>query len=237
VEAPLHILFWDIDGTLIRTRRAGLLAFDEACRQAIGVEAIDWERIDTRGFTDQHIAGRVLEAYGHPVEPAAIVRLLALYEECLPSWLDRRGGHTLPGVVEILERLKPRKDVLPVLLTGNTRGGARAKLEHHGLLGYFHGPNGDSPPFGAFAEDGVQRDAIARAALALAERTVGAVAVERCTVIGDTPHDVSCGKAIGVRTVSVATGGYALEELRTCEPWKLWERLPAPAEFERELGL
>jgi phosphoglycolate phosphatase len=143
----------------------------------------------------------------------------------------------LPGVIEILEHLKQRSDVLPILLTGNTRGGARAKLAHYGLLDYFRGPNGGPPPFGAFAEDGVQRDEIARAALTLAEKTVSRVSVERCFVIGDTPHDVSCGKSIGARTVSVATGGYSLDELRACEPWKLWDRLPEPAEFERQLGL
>jgi phosphoglycolate phosphatase len=230
-------LFWDIDGTLIRTQRAGLYAFDEACRQSIGIEAVDWNLIDTRGFTDHHITLRVLETYGKPADEAAIERVLALYESLLPEWLGRRGGETLAGVVDILEHMKARTDVLSMLLTGNTRAGARAKLGHYGLLHHFHGPNGGGPPFGAFAGDGLLRDDIARAALALAQKTLGRVDPERCFVIGDTPHDVSCGKAIGARTVSVATGGYSMDELRACDPWKLWDRLPAPGDFERELGL
>jgi phosphoglycolate phosphatase-like HAD superfamily hydrolase len=128
--------------------------------------------------------------------------------------------------------------VLSLLLTGNTRGGARAKLAHYGLLQYFQGPDGGEAPFGAFAEHGEKREAIAAAALALAEKTVGErIPGERCFVIGDTPHDVSCGRAIGARTVAVATGGYGLAELQACAPWRLWERVPEPEEFERTLGL
>ena len=51
-------------------------------------------------------------------------------------------------------------------------------------------------------------------------------------VIGDTPHDVSCGKAIGARTLAVATGpGYSLDDLRECEPWMAVAELPPPDVF------
>ena len=57
-------------------------------------------------------------------------------------------------------------------------------------------------------------------------------------VIGDTPHDVSCGKAIGARTLAVATGpSYSLADLEACEPWKAVEELPPPGAFERLLGI
>jgi phosphoglycolate phosphatase len=233
----MHALFWDIDGTLLTTLRAGTAAFDEACRESLGVDSIDWSRIDIRGYSDFSIARRVLEAHGKPADDAAIRRLLECYESHLPSRLALRKGSALPGVVAVLERLRARKDVLLLLLTGNTRAGARAKLQHYGLLDYFGGPTGDAP-FGAFAEAGSLREAIARAAHALAEKTAGApLPPERSFVIGDTPHDVSCGKAIGARTIAVASGGYSLEELRACDPWLLWDRVPEPDEFERALGL
>ena len=236
--ASPHIFFWDIDGTLLSTQRAGAAAFDEACRQVMELDTIDWTGVDFRGHTDRGIARRTLEAHGKPADEATIDRLLACYESHLPLRLAQRDGGALPGVIEILERLQSRSDVLLMLLTGNTRNGARAKLERCGLAHYFTAPDGGPSPFGAFADAGALRDSIAAAARALAERTVGTpVAGERCFVIGDTPHDVSCGKSIGARTVAVASGGYTEEELRACEPWRLWPRLPAPAEFERELGL
>ena len=56
-------------------------------------------------------------------------------------------------------------------------------------------------------------------------------------VIGDTPHDVSCGKAIGARTVAVATGpGYDLDELRACDPWLALAELPPPDELLATAG-
>ncbi len=234
----MHVLFWDIDGTLLTSMRAGTSAFDAACRERLGIPAVDWSAIDIRGFSDYSITRRVFDAYGHAPETAAMRALLDCYESHLPAHLAARQGSTLPGVMAILERLRSRGDVLSLLLTGNTRGGARLKLAHYGLLEYFRGPNGSGAPFGAFAEDGFLREDIARAAYALAERTAGtALAPERCTVIGDTPHDVSCGKAIGVRTIAVATGGHGAAELAACEPWLLWERLPDPDAFERALGL
>jgi phosphoglycolate phosphatase-like HAD superfamily hydrolase len=50
-------------------------------------------------------------------------------------------------------------------------------------------------------------------------------------VIGDTPHDIECANAIGVRTIAVATGGYAAEELRAPPAVALFEELPAPDAF------
>jgi phosphoglycolate phosphatase len=234
----VRIVFWDIDGTLLVTQRAGLVALDDACRDLMGLESIDWSRVDTRGFTDYNIVRRLLQAYDQPCDDGTVARILAAYEARLPERLAQRARDPLPGVVAILERLKSRPDVVSILLTGNTRGGARAKLSHYGLLEYFRGPNRGEPPFGAFAEHGEKREAIAQAALALAERAVGqAIPGERCFVIGDTPHDVSCGKAIGAQTVAVATGGYSLDDLRACKPWCLWAAVPGPDEFERTLGL
>jgi phosphoglycolate phosphatase len=234
----VRIVFWDIDGTLLVTQRAGLVALDDACREVMALDAIDWSRVDTRGFTDYNIVRRLLQAYDKPCDADALARVLAAYEARLPGHLAQRARDPLPGVVAILERLQSRSDVLSVLLTGNTRGGARAKLAHYGLLEYFGAPNGGETPFGGFAEHGEKREAIAQAALALAEHALGVtVPGERCFVIGDTPHDISCGKAIGARTVAVATGGYGLEELRACEPWRLWASVPSSDEFERTLGL
>jgi phosphoglycolate phosphatase-like HAD superfamily hydrolase len=56
-------------------------------------------------------------------------------------------------------------------------------------------------------------------------------------VIGDTPHDVTCGKAIGARTLAVASGpAYGIEELRACEPWLALEQLPEPDELQQLLS-
>jgi phosphoglycolate phosphatase len=222
-----HYLFWDIDGTLLTTARAGIFAFEEACEEVLG-ERIDMSTLRTAGLTDAEIA-RDLVAETGVTDNGAVGALLAAYERLLPERLGWREGRVLPHVRENLEALSDRDDVVNMLLTGNVAGGAEAKLRHYGLWKYF------SETGGAFSVEGCDRPAIARRARELAAEHGGEVPPgERMVVIGDTPHDVVCGKAIGARTVAVASGpGYGLEELRACEPDVALRELPAPSEFVR----
>lgn len=225
-----RFLFWDIDGTLLWTARAGIFALQDAARETIGRE-LELGDMPTAGLTDAQIAQTVLEANGAPAGDDDVQRFLRVYERNLPDRLPLRQGHVKPNVREILERLAGRDDVVSLLLTGNTAAGARAKLTHYGLIDFFPGD-------GAFCVDGSERAAIARRALELAGARKGdPVPAEHAVVIGDTPHDIECGKAIGARTLAVATGGYELGALREHGPdWAL-EELPEPVEFEGLLRL
>ncbi|MFL5402008.1 MAG: HAD family hydrolase [Gemmatimonadales bacterium] len=220
------VLFWDIDGTLLTTARAGVYAWEAAVAERAG-RPVDLSEFQTAGLTDVEIARRLAGEFGLAEEE--VLPLLRDYERRLPESLGRRTGTVLPNVVPILQRLRGRTDVHSALLTGNTRLGAAAKLRHYGLDEYFEG--------GAFADGADDRTTIARTALAEAGRILGAIAPDRIYVIGDTPHDVACGKAIGARVIAVATGGYSLEQLRTTNPWWLLPGLPSPNEFLPRLGL
>jgi phosphoglycolate phosphatase-like HAD superfamily hydrolase len=194
-------------------------------------------------MTDYQIAAKTCELLGlEPSEPL-VERLVRRYEELLPTSLPRRVGQVLPNVREILEQLRGRADVRSYLLTGNTRGGATAKLTHYGLIDFFPGlrqaqaaPSDQSRGEGAFAEDTRARATIAQRGLELARRS-GHVPEQDMFVIGDTPHDIECANAIGVRTIAVATGGYSVEELREHRPWQLFAELPPADEFLRLVGL
>lgn len=218
----MTVLFWDIDGTLLMTGRAGMIAWNDSVLELTGREFDLRTGLRTAGLTDYQIAVRTFETLDLKPEPALIERLVRRYEELLPPSLPLREGRVFPNVREILEHLRGRPDVRSYLLTGNTRGGARAKLTYYGLMDFF--------PDGAFAEDTGDRASIARRALELARRG-GPVAEQGVFVIGDTPHDVECATAIGARTIAVATGGYTLDELAGHRPWRVFETLPAVDEF------
>jgi len=213
----MTVLFWDIDGTLITTRRAGMFAWNDSVKDLTGLEFDLRVQVRTAGLTDYQIAVKTFELLGLEPDQTLVDRLVRRYEELLPASLPLRDGYVLPNVREILEHLRSRTDVRSYLLTGNTRGGARAKLTYLGLMDFF--------PDGAFAEDAGSRSAIAARALALARRAAP-VADDRVFVIGDTPHDIECGRAIGARTIAVATGGYGLDELRAHDPWRAFDELP-----------
>jgi phosphoglycolate phosphatase len=217
-------LFWDIDGTLLTTARAGIFAWEEATEEVLG-ERIDMGARRTAGLTDVEIAHALCASRGAD-NGAAASALLSAYERLLPERLSWRQGRVLPNVRENLEALSRADDVVNMLLTGNIEGGAKAKLRHYGLWDFFGAG-------GAFSVEGCDRPAIARRARQLAAEHGGEVPPgERMVVIGDTPHDVRCGKAIGARTVAVAAGpAYGIEELRASEPWLALEELPAPPAF------
>ena len=217
------ILFWDIDGTLLTTGKAGVPAWEAAVREVTGKD-FQLSSIRVPGLTDFQIAARTFELLGVNAEGGALQRMVSRYEELLPSHLPLKQGRALPNVREILEALRGRSDVRSYLLTGNTRRGARAKLTHYDLFKYF--------PDGAFAEDQRARSSIAARALDLARRN-GPVNDEHLFVIGDTPHDIECAAAIDARTIAVATGGYSVEELSAHRPWRVFEQLPPAAEFLR----
>jgi len=223
------VLFWDIDGTLLTTARAGVFALEQAAREVCGTEA-DLAGLHTAGLTDSEVAALVIEHCGASADAAGVSALLRAYERHLPERLHWRRGRVLAGVEDVLRDLSARPGVSCMLLTGNTPAGARAKLAHYGLAGYFEG--------GAFCGDGDDRVTVARAARELArERMNGALGEPDLVVIGDTPHDVRCGQAIGARTVAVASGGYPPSDLEACGPWLMLERLPAPQRFAELLGL
>jgi phosphoglycolate phosphatase-like HAD superfamily hydrolase len=224
-----RILFWDIDGTLLTTKRAGVFALEEAAREVVGTSP-DFAQLQTAGLTDHEVAVLAISECGGPESAATASAFLRAYERHLPDRLGLRRGGALPGVIEILDALDGRPDVISLLLTGNTPVGAQAKLEHYGLARYFAG--------GAFCIDGDDRPSIARRALTVAaERAGGPVDPRSTYVIGDTPHDVRCGKEIEARTVAVASGTYSVDELAAEDAWLVLESLPSPARFCELLAL
>jgi len=223
------VLFWDIDLTLLSTARAGIFALEDAAREVLGVEA-DYSELKTAGLTDSQIVRMLIARHDAEETPETVAAFLRAYEARLPARLPERQGRVLDGVKEILDDLRERRRVHCLLLTGNTRAGAAAKLAHYGLDRDFEE--------GAFCLDMDDRDAIARRALDVAAGVIGSSPdLERTFVIGDTPHDIACGRAIGVRTVAIASGVHPAAELDQHEPWLVWERLPDPEDFARALGL
>jgi phosphoglycolate phosphatase len=222
-------LLWDIDGTLLSTARAGVFALEEATREVCGRD-LDLGGMHTSGLTDGEIAAAVIKDCGQEPTGDSVARFLRAYERHLPERLGRRRGQVLPGVVEVLEHLRDRPDVISLLLTGNTAAGARAKLAHYGLARHFDG--------GVFCIDWEDRLSIARRAVALVTERAGApLPPESLVVIGDTPADVRCGLVIGARTLAVASGAYTRVQLEEAGAWLVVDELPTPEEFERRIGI
>ncbi len=123
----------------------------------------------------------------------------ALRRLCPPSLAQ----HVAPGITELLDGLAARGGVRCSLVTGNYEPVARLKLERAGIGHHFEKGQGG---FGSDAEDRNLLPAIAR------ERA-GGQPRERTIVVGDTPADIGCARADGLRVLVVATGIYNAEQL------------------------
>lgn len=220
----MRAILFDIDGTLVRTGGAGKAAMEAALCEEFGVR-LNSEEIPYSGRTDRAIGRDLLAAHG--LDPAAHqLKLVEGYLARLPYYLGRFPGRVCPGVTELLAGLRTRADVVLGLITGNVRRGAERKLGHYGLWENF--------AVGGFGDDHADRDDVARAALGAVERHVGAkVNPADVWVVGDTPLDVKCARAIGARAVAVATGWHHLEELRASGPDFTLADLSDPAELLR----
>ena len=205
-----RLFLFDIDGTLITSGGAGETALTSAMKTRFGVDE-DLQGVILAGATDALIARALLEKHGLDVSPEYVTALLDSYLHFLGKCMPDHHGRVLPGMVPVLEALKARPDAVLALLTGNLVRGAEIKLRHYGVWDYFE--------FGAFADDHHDRNELGRFASARAEEKHGeSFPPERIFVIGDTPKDIECGRAIGAKTVAVATGGFTRAQLEAHSP-------------------
>jgi phosphoglycolate phosphatase len=205
----MHVCLFDIDGTLLNSGGAGKVAIETALVEDFGVTLRT--QVVYSGRTDRAIARDLLRFHDIVETPEHRQRLVDGYLRRLPEALASHNGHVLPGIAALLQVLLERDDVAVGLLTGNIRAGAEVKLGHFGLFEHF--------AFGGFGDHHFERDDVAREALAVIHELHGTgVDTESIWVIGDTPLDVQCARAIGARAVAVATGWHTLDQLRATEP-------------------
>src|SRR3954454_24206299 len=205
-----RLLLFDIDGTLIDAKGAGIRSLKSVLRRKFGL-IDDLAGVEIAGRTDTGIVHQILRKQNIPVTEENTAAFLDDYLEFLAHELPQRQGRVLPGVAELLSRLQSRPQNVVALLTGNLRRGAELKLTHYGIWDFFE--------FGAFADDHHDRDCLGPFAR---ERACAAHSLEfvaaNIDVVGHTPHGIACGKAIGARTIAVTTGSFSREQLSEHQP-------------------
>ena len=227
----MRLVLFDIDGTILLTDGAGRRAVQRALMEVFGSRGTADHRFD--GKTDPQIVRELMRMEGHADEhiDERMGRMLSRYVELLHEELDGGIGRTrlMPGVRELLDALDARDDILLGLLTGNLAAGARAKLAAAGI---------DPHRFrvGAFGSDHELRSELPGVAQRRAREDLGLdIAGGDVVVIGDTPADIQCGRAIGARAIGVATGHYSVHELALHHPAAVFEDLSATNDVVRAI--
>jgi phosphoglycolate phosphatase len=223
----MAICLFDIDGTLLSSGGAGQAAMEFAMEKQFGITE-PTEGISVAGRCDFAITSDLLKF--HNVDPSDENRCLLRdrYLDRLPEELGLRPGLILPGVEELLRRLSENSHVLG-LLTGNFQAGATCKLEHFQLAEFFN--------FGGFGDEHSLRDDVAREAFQQAKEFLDReIDAKEVWVIGDTPADVQCGRAINANVIAVATGMFSFDQLKETQPDHLFADFSQVDEFVKLLS-
>jgi len=225
------LIFLDIDGTLLLTNRAGYDALYETMARRFGAKGKAYRYSHSlAGCTDAGIIKECISDIKGSCSSADAAGFMITYQQLLHEYIPTHNGRLMANVKETLEYLRShRPDVRCCLLTGNTALGARYKVEHYGLFGFFDYAHS---VYGDLSE---QRSELAKIMYTrlLADSCVQSP--QDVILIGDTVNDVACAEAIGARCIAVLDGSESSREDFLHAPvraWKILERLPDnPAEF------
>lgn len=206
--APVAAVLFDIDGTLITTGGAAEAAWRSAFEQLYG-DPVEVSEYSSAGMTDPEV-GRLSfrGALGRDPSHRELARLMGLQLRLLPDAVaDSDGYAVMPGVEGLLERLIDGGHLLG-LTTGNVEAAAHIKLARAKLNRFFS--------FGGYGSDATGRAELTRRAIERARAISGGViAAGDCVSVGDTPLDVEAGHGAEIRVVGVATGRFAIDDLRS----------------------
>ncbi len=207
----VRVVLFDIDGTLIQSGGAGEKAFARVCETEFGVPN-GTASLQFAGRTDPSIIRDFF--HHHRIAPSAenFQRFFDRYVFFLDHLLGQLQGTVLPGVHRVIDEMSAlARPPLIGLLTGNIRLGAQIKLSHYQLWGSFR--------TGGFADDHEDRNQIAVIARERAGRVLRReLDGTEILVIGDTPRDIECARAINARSLAVATGKYSTRQLQQESP-------------------
>ena len=210
---PHTLILFDIDATLVKTGGAGIAAMVKAGRELVG-EGFSAEGIAFAGRLDALIVPEMFARAGHAPDEGMLRTFRARYHAKLVEHLqeNRAQATALPGVPALLEALRQQEHAVTLgLVTGNYAETGQEKLRACGIEPEWFAVAawGDESPSSPPTRDDLPKVAMQR------HHASGrpAVPAQRTVVIGDTPHDVRCGRVNGFRTLGVATGWNSVDEL------------------------
>ena len=213
----MKLLLFDIDGTLLHANGSGRQAIEQALSDVFD-QPISTEGVTFSGRTDPGIMRDILTQNGVAATTSNIARAIGAYESLVLETGDPNDVTLIPGVPPLLDRLSSRSDVMLALLTGNIRSTAFWKLKAVGLDPHFS--------FGAFGSDDGERRNLPPVAVRRAKKHTGHTFVgSDVVIIGDTQHDIQCGRGIGAFSVGVCTGSYSRDDLSSYNPNALFDTL------------
>jgi phosphoglycolate phosphatase-like HAD superfamily hydrolase len=203
----MKLVLFDIDGTLIYhidlSRKIGFPRFENAIKKVYGIDVHFSDTGGYNGWTDKQIIRSIIPEALFP-QKLFEARFLEMGDALVAcADIQASDGKKMYGMISdavtLATRLQKDSRYTLGILTGNVEKMAWWKLRHVGIPMMF--------PFGLFGDTSDDRIALSKSVFdAVWKKFHTHIQSEDITIIGDTIHDIRCGKAIGAKTIGVSTG-------------------------------
>lgn len=197
----MHLVIFDIDGTLTQTTHVDDECFVQAFTDELGLTGInsDWSRypaVCDSGIT-QHIFRQYLRREPHFSEVTRLQRRFAvLLEEAYRQEPNRFVE--MPGAAQTLRTLRNDTDYVVAIATGGWQMSALLKLEKAQI------DIAGLPA--AFADHGLTREVILAVAMMMARAKYRQLQFSQVAYVGDGVWDVRSARQLGIGFIGVAQG-------------------------------
>ena len=197
----MHLVIFDIDGTLTQTTHVDDRCFVQAFADELGLTKInsDWSRYPT--VCDSGITQCIFREYLQR-EPTVdeVSRLQRRFVELLEAAYrhEPQQFSAVPGAAAAIQNLRQDPDYKVAIATGGWQLSACLKLEKAQI---------DTTGLPAtFADHGITREVIIAAALAMARGVYRQPQFSHVTYVGDGVWDVRAARQLGINFIGVAQG-------------------------------
>jgi phosphoglycolate phosphatase len=215
----MKLVIFDLDQTLVDLISVHDATVQELFKSYFSVDA-SLREIDFAGrsLTENLAELARLKGIAHSKFTEKSKLLLERYEKIFQAKIPPTApNYVLPGVTSLLKELSKTGNFV-VLYTGDSPGVTQRVLEITGLGKYFK--------FSVYGTEANSRIELAKMAIKKAEQLTGArFKGKDVVIVGDSVHDIECGKQLNALTIAVATGFHSEEELLSKKPDYLFKNL------------
>ncbi len=201
------LLFFDINGTLIKRDARTDLPYSNALKTLLGTENA-MSGVDTSARSDKDVFIEVLQKQGMVFNQRKWEEFLLLYTSELKRFAGSDVWRSNADAIPFVKALY-KADYTMALITGELSIGAEFKLKKTGIWNCF--------PTGGFGEDGLKRFDIADSALSRV-RAMTSRSFDSIFVIGDTVLDIQTARHLGAKSIAITTGSHSREKLLSEDP-------------------
>jgi phosphoglycolate phosphatase-like HAD superfamily hydrolase len=205
----MHLVMFDLDGTLMKSNTVDVQSFTEALESVIGIVNIEKDWSHYRHVTDKGIISEIVaRAFGRPVAEDELLNVREKIHQILQYEVAANGWKfsPIPGAIDLLNTFSTIPNCGVAIATGSWKELAYLKLSAAGF-------NSVNIPL-ASSDDSHRREEIMVAAFKRALGIYGVRAFDTVTYVGDGMWDLKASKKLGYHFIGIGFNNNRVQMLK-----------------------